>query len=396
MLILADVNDYVRWVRDEALPVWAEIGFDRETGRFHERLDLAGRPLAVPHRAMVQARQVFVYAQAARLGWFADGGEMAERAMHGLLGTFAETSGDLTSFAFSIDPGTRSRVSAKRDSYSHAFILFALAHLYALTGDRALLDTAERTTRFVERHLLDPIHGGVIDDDMDRGATKRQNPQMHLLEAYLALHEVAPGSGYAERADGLVALFYDKMSHAEHGVLVEHFAHDWTPHPAPEKAHRFEPGHHYEWIWLLRRHERIGQGIDHGTWRERLHTSAHEHGLTPASLIYDELSADKTEVRTSHRLWPHTEAIKAATVHHADGDARGRPFADAMADTLLRHFLSGPFAGGWIDHVSADLAPLVDYVPASSLYHLFLAATEADVHWGHLPETAGTAVERLG
>jgi len=49
-----------------------------------------------------------------------------------------------------------------------------------------------------------------------------------------------------------------------------------------------------------------------------------------------------------------------------------------MADVLLERFLDRPFRGGWIDHISADGSPLVDYVPASSLYHLMFAAADAN------------------
>jgi mannose-6-phosphate isomerase len=393
---LTEIIRLLDWLRAEALPSWADIGFDHGAGRFHERLDFRGRPVDVPHRAMVQGRQIYVYAHAARLGWFPDGGVLADRAMRGLVRDYAETSGGLTSFGYSLDPHTGQSTSAARDSYTHAFVLFALAHLYALSGDKVLLDTAERTTRYIEHSMIDPRHGGVFDDAAQPGAAKRQNPQMHLLEAYLALHEAAPDRGYAERADAIVELFYAKLCHPEHGVLVEHFAHDWAPHSSAEKKDRFEPGHHYEWIWLLRQHERTTEGVDHGLWRERLYDSARRHGLTGEALIHDELSADKTQVKAAHRLWPHTEAIKAAAVRHADGDPSARSFADQMADSLLREFLGKPFAGGWIDHISADLRPLVDYVPASSLYHLTLAAAEAQAHWGTQTGHAGRVPEQQG
>jgi hypothetical protein len=45
-------------------------------------------------------------------------------------------------------------------------------------------------------------------------------------------------------------------------------------------------------------------------------------------------------------------------------------------------------AGGWIDHVDATGAPIVDSMPASTLYHVFLAAAEADRVWGD-PGTLG-------
>jgi mannose-6-phosphate isomerase len=387
--IVTNVIEYIEWVRTRSVPAWAAIGFDRDAGRFHERLDFAGHPLAVPCRAMVQARQIYVFAHAARLGWFPEGGLLAERAMHRLMHDFSEAHNGSTRFTFSIDPYTSAVVSSSYDSYTHAFILFALAHLYQLTGERTLLETAEQTTRFLDQHMLDDVHGGHLDDAMLRQGAKRQNPQMHMLEAYLALHEVAPDKGYAERAGALVTLFYDKLFHPEHGVLIEHFAHNWAPHPSPEKRDRFEPGHHYEWVWLLKQHERAHPGADHSAWCEHLYATAREHGSASGSLIYDELSADRRLIKTSHRLWPHTEAIKAATMRAIDGKVEAELFADDMAGTLLRHFLNGPFDGGWIDHVSSDLRPLIDYVPASSLYHLFLAASEAQALRIDQPQRAG-------
>ncbi len=367
---------YVDWVAGAALDTWARIGRDAATGRFHERLDARARPIAVPYRAMVQARQVYVFAHAAALGWSADGAALAEAGMAALVRDYVEEADGLASVAFSIDPVTRAVVSAVRDSYSHAFVLFAIAQLHALNRDPALLALAERITAFVDRHLWDPTHGGVIDALPAAAPGKRQNPQMHLLEAYLALDSVAPGRGFAERAGRLVALF-DARLFGPHGALVEHFADDWSHHPDPARARRIEPGHHYEWIWLLDRYRRAS-GEDIGTVGELLHDTAHRHGHHAGGLIHDELDLDLVVVRPSHRLWPHTEAIKAAAVRHRDGDPHAASFANRMAGLLRTHFLDTPFAGGWTDHLAPDLTPLVDYVPASSLYHLFLAAAEAD------------------
>ena len=77
-------------------------GFDASAGRFRERLDSRGAPIDVPHRAMVQARQIYVYANAHVLGWHAGGAELAERAMTSLRRDFEQTSAGETSFAFSI------------------------------------------------------------------------------------------------------------------------------------------------------------------------------------------------------------------------------------------------------------------------------------------------------
>jgi len=371
----ADLNALRHWLIEKALPVWATHGFDVGTQRFQERLDKAARPIAVPQRAMVQARQIYVYAQAAMLGWHPEGAALAESAMAALRRDYLEMSNGRASVVFSVHPASGAPVSRVRDAYTHAFVLFALAQLHAMNGDAELLTLADMIIAYVDEELTDAVHGGVFDASPRTGA-KRQNPHMHLLEAYLALDTAAPGRGYIERAHRLVQLFHDRLAHLEHEILLEHFADDWGNHP--DKAMLFEPGHHYEWAWLLHRHQKLG-GADHAAWRERLHRTATEFGRSDNGLLWDEVGADRRVLKRSTRLWPHTEAIKAASVRHTDGDAEAAAFAQHMSDLLFAHFLDLPFEGGWTDHLASDLAPLVDYVPASSLYHLMHAASEAEI-----------------
>lgn len=377
------LTSLTRWINDQALATWGSRGFDSLRGLFHERLSFHGEPLPVPYRAMVQARQIYVFSHAATLG-LAAGAEKADRAMRQLRALFATSSAGETSFAFSIDPESGRQQSAVRDSYTHAFVLLAIAFLYRATGDKGLVTLANEVTSFVERRMIDPVSGGVVDalPELD-GRTKRQNPQMHLLEAYIALEDAMPGRGYLERALKLVTLFRDRMFDRRSGVLLEHFAADWGPHPDHTRAALFEPGHHYEWIWLLEQVERrSGEVLSHE--RKQLWTAARRAGHAADDLIFDEVHADLSVVSTSARLWPHTEAIKAATTMHRAGDPGAPAFADAMATALLDTFLCGPFEGGWIDHVAQDRTPRVSYVPASSLYHLFLAGAE-----GHAAFTSG-------
>lgn len=367
---------YIDWITVSALPLWAEHGFDRRAGRFHERLDLAGAPLPVAHRAMVQARQIFVFAHAARLGWAEDRAAFAQAAMASLLRDYAVDEGDETSFALAIDPMSGAVADHCRDAYAHAFILFALAALHQLSEDRKWLDIAERITRFIERRLVDPAHGGLFDA-LPPPEGKRQNPHMHLLEAYLALARAAPGHGYEERAAGLVALFRRHL--LRDGILFEYFAPDWSV-----RRPLWEPGHHFEWVWLLDEYTAL-TGERSQAERDALFRTARKQGFAPDGSIFDALAPDGAILQPSHRIWPHCEAIKAAATR---GDTA---LAEAMAAALMRHFLDRPFAGGWIDHVSAEGRPLVDYVPASTLYHLVLAASVAAKGFAAAPALAKTA-----
>src|ERR1700712_4538627 len=74
--------EYRNWIIDSPLPTWAERGFDTQHNRFRERLSWNGDPVNVAHRSMVQARQIYVFSHAARLGWFPEGAARAESAFH--------------------------------------------------------------------------------------------------------------------------------------------------------------------------------------------------------------------------------------------------------------------------------------------------------------------------
>ena len=112
------------------------------------------------------------------------------------------------------------------------------------------------------------------------------------------------------------------------------------------------------------------------------------HGISPEGPILDELSPDGAILKASHRVWPHTEAIKAAATRYESGDDEACGFADRMATALIHQFLDQPFAGGWVDHRGGNGTALVDYVPASTLYHLVLAASVAAKGFAAAPTLA--------
>ncbi len=366
---------YRNWIVEKALPLWSTAGFNSGRGMFQERLDRCGAPQeAVARRAMVQCRQIYVFAHAAQLGWFPEGGRLAEIAMDSLLGKFCGERDFSGGLAFSVSAEGRV-ISSVRDAYSHAFVLFAIASLHRLNGDRRLLGHADRIIAFIDARLQDPIHGGLFDSAPIEDRSKRQNPHMHLLEAYIALEAAAPGRGYLDRAKKIVEIFKTRLFLADPGVLLEYFAEDWSPHPDPLKRRIFEPGHHFEWVWLLREYEKLS-GEDLNAWSDQLDRIARRNGIAENGLIFDEVATDMSVLKRSHRIWPHTEAAKAAVARGSAGDRAAPRFAAAMIDALTDAFLDKPFAGGWIDHISAEGVALVDYAPASSLYHLFLAAAE--------------------
>jgi len=369
------IQEYQQRIRDLLLPFWADAGFDLEAGVFRERLDFSGNDCpTIPRRAMVQARQIYVYSAAAKDGVYREGGDLALRAMRSLFDLYLDDRDPRRGFAFSVDASGR-RHSQIRDSYTHAFVLFSLASLYELTGDRSLLSAAESTLQFVDRHLACGDHGGLLDGYPPAERVKRQNPLMHFLEACLALHEAAPEGLYLERAQSVVRLFEERLLQWDAGVLPEVFGPDWSLDPAVSAF--FEPGHHFEWIWLLDWFRRLGGRVA-AQAEDRLWESAQGCGLDARGWCYDTVGLDRRPLSRSTRLWPHAEAAKAGVTRHQAGEAQGLRLCARMLQTLNERFLGRPFAGGWIDRFDANLEPALDYVPASSLYHLYGAFREID------------------
>src|SRR3546814_19321730 len=76
---------------------------------------------------------------------------------------------------------------------------------------------------------------------------------MHLFEALLALHEATGDAGWLEKALRIRDLLRDRFTSPRDGGLGEYFTPDWRPDPGDAGRVR-EPGHHFEWVWLLHRH----------------------------------------------------------------------------------------------------------------------------------------------
>ncbi|NVN44046.1 hypothetical protein HW537_09005 [Asaia siamensis] len=50
--------------------------------------------------------------------------------------------------------------------------------------------------------------------------------------------------------------------------------------------------------------------------------------------------------------------------------------ATLFAASFLEQFAPLSLSGGWIDHIDADGDRLVEYMPASSLYHIYGAGRQ--------------------
>ena len=158
---------------EHCLPLWSNEGWDRATGGFVDRLDQDGRAdRLAPRRVFVQARQIYCFAKAAQMGWYPEGREIALKGLDHLLTTAKSPDGrpgfvhTLTADGAVLDP--------LRDTYDHAFVLLALASVYALDRDAQVRSEIDALLSFPGRRNLRSPHGGFLEGSagVDAAAAK--------------------------------------------------------------------------------------------------------------------------------------------------------------------------------------------------------------------------------
>ncbi len=348
-----------RWL-DAAIPLWLAHGVDRARGGFAENLDPA--TLGVPagyRRLRVATRQTYVFAAAARMG-YAGARAAMELGLAFLLGPARHPAGGFAN-RFDLDGRT---IDATRDLYDLAFVLFALAHVHRVTADPALVAEARALAAFLEAAMRHPAGGWV--EALPPRLPRRQNPHMHLLEALLAWGARDPAGPWAALRDEVLRLFAARFFRG--GCLVEYFDDALAP-AAGEPGALWEPGHHFEWVWLLDAAAKAGARVPDGA-RAALYGRALAQGIDPASgFAHGEVSADGSPRATAARLWTLTEWLKAEAV--TEGPDRADRVARVWA--AIERFLDTTPRGLWRERWEPGLGFRAEPVPATSLYHLLMA-----------------------
>lgn len=358
------------FIVERSLPLWAKVGWDSSSGGFIERLDRDGRPdVTASRRVRVQARQIYCFAKAAQSGWFPAGKEIALTGLDYLLAKARGADGQ-PGFVHLLTPGG-AVLNPLRDTYDHAFVLLALATVFELTQDSRIRAEIDAALVFLDT-CLKSSNGGFLEG-IPPSLPRRQNPHMHLFEAMIALFDATHDSQFQTRAGEIFSLFIANLYDAPAKVLGEYFEEDWSQiRPAS-----VEPGHQAEWVWLLKGFERI-TGCPTGRYRSELLQSALRYRDPSTGCLIDEGDIAGNITKPTRRCWPQTEIAKAWIAQAESGDPRAVDEARGAIVRLIRYYLTHPVTGGWYDQFDAAGESIVDFIPASSFYHVLCAAVEAD------------------
>jgi mannose-6-phosphate isomerase len=372
MSLVREAADRARaWLTEAALPLWGGAGVDA-SGSFHERLNFDGTPDLLSNRRMrVQARQLYVFSEAAVRGWWAPARAAADAGFAAIIRDCWERDGQ-PGFLHTMSPD-KSPLDLKRDTYDHAFGLFSLAWYYKATGEPRALRMAHAILDLLQSDLADHGHGGFLES-LPPALPRRSDPHMHLLEACLEWTDATDEARFLGVAQQMVALFKTRFFDPVTGTLGEYFTAGLTP--AEGAAGQVTaPGHHMEWTWLLAWAKTMGAG-DATAEADVLYAYAARHGLDGRGLAVDETDRRGRQVRASRRAWPQTELIKGHLTKAREGRAGAAEAAAQVAIAFLDTYLATAVPGLWMDQFDAEGRGMTDAAPASTLYHVVVAFRE--------------------
>ncbi len=362
----------------ELLPLWERHGLDRVRGGYWNRLGPDLRPLLDGHkRLLVHARQIFAFTRGVELGAGAWARAAAAHGLEFLVSRFRDTrhGGWFTS---TDDAGAP--LDRHKDLYGHAFVIFALAHHHRVFGEPESARLARETLGLVYERLRDRVAGGFLEgaseDWKPIAGPRRQNPHMHLVESLLALDEIGSDADALREAHALVELLGARWIDARTDALGEHFDPSWQL-LAGDVGRIVEPGHHFEWVWLLDRLDAREPRESTRALARRLFDFARRFGVDTDGGVLDQVDRVGNPLATGKRLWPQTERVKALAARaHATGDADLRRELDAGLGYCFARYVD-PATRGWHEQLARDGSVASEAQNATSVYHVVSAICEA-------------------
>jgi N-acyl-D-glucosamine 2-epimerase len=367
------VSKSENWLRQDVFPLWIKNGIDKSNGGFIESLTPEGQPQDVPRRALVQSRQIYSFVTGAKLNSLDknQAHEIVRNSVSFFSKSYLQTNG---SCIHAVTPQGAVHTT-DCELYTQAFALFALAQGYEISHDDKSKQEALKLLNYLKTERR--AEGGGYTEIKAGKKLYQSNPHMHMFEAALAWLAVDKAPEWRALADELFDLCKNKFIDKKTGILGEHFNEGWTPELNDGKF-VFEPGHHYEWSWLMAVYQDL-TGVDTKATRHGIYEIADKYGINDKHFAIDEVWSDFTPKKQSSRFWPQSERVKAAVKLGLDVPKEKQASFAKSADeamTALWKYLAIPVKGVWQDTLLENGEFNKQDPKASSLYHIINAIYE--------------------
>ena len=341
--------------RQVIVPLWQGPGWNADMALPYEALDASQQPLPPQrYRAMACARQLYLFASL--IGEVTGAEERAAALFRSLQRHFhdAEHGG----WFYSID-AQGAPLDTRKDLYTHAFILFACAHYWARVREPLVESVLNAALEVIDQRFAtdDGLYEASLDRDWSSlNSGPLQNPLMHLAEAFLATLAVRDDAPVSDALNALCAAMHKHFIDPQHGVMMEK--------PLGAVDNWFEPGHQFEWFFLLDSstalqgsplHASLTRAFD---FTERRGVDPHT-GAVAATLELDQSQAPRD---ATQRIWAQAEYLRALTLRPHSQDALLRQLT-----ALQQRFLH---SDGWYECLDAQGVVSRQDMPSTTPYHL--------------------------
>ncbi|MGN8274312.1 AGE family epimerase/isomerase [Pseudomonas sp. SMN5] len=344
-----------RHFHEVIVPMWQGPGWNGELALPYESLDADHAPLPPQrYRAMACARQLYLFASL--IGEVPQAEERAAALFRSLQRHFhdAEHGG----WFYSIDP-QGAPLDTGKDLYTHAFILFACAHYWGKVREPLVESVLNAALEVIARRFAtgDGLYEASLKRDWSTVESgPLQNPLMHLAEALLAVLSVREDANVRQALLSLCEAMFKCFTDPQLGVMMEK--------PLKAVDNWFEPGHQFEWYYLLASSPLLRDGKLRMAL-ERSFEYTEQRGVDRKSgAVCAMLSLEPHAVPrdATQRIWAQAEYLRALTLR-----AHGQQALLPQLQALQQHFLH---AKGWNECLDADGIVSRRDMPSTTPYHL--------------------------
>ncbi|MCP1200194.1 AGE family epimerase/isomerase [Notoacmeibacter sp. MSK16QG-6] len=391
-----------QWLREESRRLLAFSKAAAIPGGGFGLLDTAGRlPANAPINGVLTCRKIHCYALATALG-DCDGADLVDHGLRAL----REGLRDSRHGGWYKDDAGEDR---RKEAYLHAFVALAASTATSFGHDAS--DILKDVVQLIEMRFWSEEEGAVRErfaadwtDEMDyRGA----NANMHMLEAFLALHDATGDPIWLHRGRLIVETIVGSHARPNGYAVIEHFDRNWNVLKDFNADRPFDdlrpfgttPGHYAEWAHLLLRLDMAlaehgnGTPASHRRDAEGLFEAVLRDGWKdePPGIVYT-VGWDG-EVSVENRPhWVIAEAAVAAEfLSRITGETRFAEWRNRFWSTIRDLFVDETF-GSWWNEVDGQNRPSESiYRGKPDLYHAYQALLAARLP---LAPTYASAVRR--